>query len=97
MCRDFDGDGDDEFLMGLRGPEPWQGAYYYKAVDLATGLFLKWKVSNESIARIVARDFNSRGVEDYATISYSVQNYFVAPKAQITLHPNNTPQGEGQK
>ncbi|MGL5865393.1 MAG: FG-GAP repeat domain-containing protein [Dermatophilaceae bacterium] len=92
MCRDFDGDGDDEFLIGLRGPTPWQGAYYYKAVDLSRGLFLKWKVSGESIARIVAGDFDNRGVTDYATISYSVPHYFVAPTAQITLHRNLTPQ-----
>jgi hypothetical protein len=95
MCRDFDGDGDDEFLIGLRGPEPWQGAYYYKAVDLEKGLFVKWKVSGESIARIVAGDFGNRGIEDFATISYSVPHYFVAPKAEITLHRNTTPQQEG--
>lgn len=23
ICADFDGDGDDEFLVALRGPEPW--------------------------------------------------------------------------
>ncbi|RJT77947.1 VCBS repeat-containing protein [Arthrobacter cheniae] len=97
MCRDFDGDGDDEFLIGLRGPNPWQGAYYYKAVDLQKGLFLKWKVSGESIARIVAGDFGSRGIDDFATISYSVQHYFVAPKAEITLHPNLTRQGGHQR
>ncbi|KFF60099.1 alpha integrin [Cryobacterium sp. MLB-32] len=88
MCRDFDGDGDDEFLIGLRGPDPWQGAIYYKAVDAARGLFLKWSVSRESVARIVAGDFSGTGTLDFATISYSVQHYFVAPKAQITLHEN---------
>ncbi|SDN83085.1 hypothetical protein SAMN05216368_107262 [Cryobacterium flavum] len=90
MCRDFDGDGDDEFLVGLRGPDPWQGAMYYKAVDAARGLFLKWRVSRESVARIVAGDFSGSGVDDFATISYSVAHYFVAPKAQITLHQNLT-------
>ena len=94
MCRDFDGDGDDEFLVGLRGPEPWQGAYYYKVVDLEKGLFVKWKVAGESIARIVAGDFDGRGTDDFATISYSVPHYFVAPKAQITLHRNTTAQPE---
>ncbi|TFC29920.1 VCBS repeat-containing protein [Cryobacterium sp. TMT1-3] len=91
MCGDFDGDGDDEFLVGLRGPNPWQGAIYYKAVDAARGLFLKWRVSGESVARIVAGDFTGRGIQDFATISYSVEHYFVAPKAQITLHHNLTP------
>jgi len=81
-------DGDDEFLIGLRGPEPWQGVIYYKAVDLERGLFLKWKVAEESTARIVAADFAGTGVDDFATISYSVEHYFVAPEAKITLHPN---------
>ena len=88
MCRDFDGDGDDEFMIGLRGPEPWQGVVYYKALDLERGLFLKWKVAEESTARIVAADFDGSGTTDFATISYSVEHYFVAPRARITLHPN---------
>ncbi|SDG21986.1 hypothetical protein SAMN04488117_11430 [Celeribacter baekdonensis] len=33
LCGDFDGDGDEEFLVGLRGPWPWQGVMYYKMVD----------------------------------------------------------------
>lgn len=53
---------------------------------------MKWKVSSESIARIVAGDFEGRGIDDFATISYSVPHYFVAPKAEITLHRNRTPQ-----
>lgn len=90
MCRDFDGDGDDEFLVGLRGPAPWQGVVYYKALDLARGLFLKWHVAEESTARIVAADFDGTGTIDFATISYSVEHYFVAPRAEITLHRNLT-------
>lgn len=88
MCRDFDGDGDDEFMVGLRGPEPWQGVVYYKPLDLERGLFLKWRVAGESTARIVAADFDGSGTTDIATISYSVEHYFVAPRAEITLHPN---------
>jgi len=34
ICADFDGDGDDEFLVALRGPSPWKGVYYYKVLDL---------------------------------------------------------------
>lgn len=95
MCRDFDGDGDDEFLIGLRGPDPWQGVIYYKAVDLERGLFLKWKVAEESTARIVAADFDGTGTDDFATISYSVEHYFVAPEAKITLHPNTIKEANG--
>lgn len=88
MCRDFDGDGNDEFLIGIRGPEPWQGAVYYKVLDAERGLFLKWRVAEESVARIVAADFTGTGSTDFATISYSVEHYFVAPEARITLHEN---------
>lgn len=94
MCADFDGDGDDEFLVGLRGPEPWQGVVYYKILDAERGLFLKWRVAEESTARIVAADFSGDGKVDFATISYSVEKYFVAPKAQITVHPNRIRSGQ---
>jgi hypothetical protein len=30
VCADFDNDGDDEFLVALRGPSPTEGVYYYK-------------------------------------------------------------------
>ncbi len=92
MCRDFDGDGDDEFLIGIRGPQPWQGAVLYKLLDAERGLFVKWKVAEESVARIVAADFTGTGTTDFATISYSVEHYFVAPHARITLHENRTEQ-----
>ncbi len=39
VCADFDGDGDDEFLVALRGPEPHQGVMLYKPVDLAAARF----------------------------------------------------------
>ena len=37
VAADFDGDGDDEFLVALRGPMPLQGVFYYKAVDVRRG------------------------------------------------------------
>jgi len=51
---DFDGDGVDECLVAMFGPSAQygQGVYYYKPVDLANGVFAKWKVANESAARI---------------------------------------------
>lgn len=88
LCADFDGDGEDEFLVGLRGPWPWQGVMYYKAIDLANGVFAKWRVSDESVARIAVADFNGDGRLDFATIGYSVQNYYVAEDAKISLHRN---------
>lgn len=88
VCADFDGDGDDEFLVALRGPWPWQGVFYYKAIDIANGVFAKWRVADESVARIAVADFSGDGRPDFATIAYSVQNYYVADKAGIVLHRN---------
>jgi hypothetical protein len=88
VCADFDGDGDDEFLVALRGPWPWQGVMYYKAVDAANGVWAKWRVSDDSVARIATGDFNGDGRLDFATIAYSVQNYYVAKDAKIVLHRN---------
>ena len=50
---DFDGDGVDECLVGLMGPSAeGQGVYYYKPIDLPNGIFARWKVADESAARI---------------------------------------------
>lgn len=88
LCADFDGDGDDEFLVALRGPWPWQGVMYYKAIDPRNGVFAKWRVADESVARIAAADFSGDGRLDFATIAYSVQNYYVAKDAKIMVYRN---------
>lgn len=90
VCADFDGDGEDEFLVGLRGPDPWQGVMYYKAIDLANGVFTKWKISSESVARIALGDFGGSGGKDFATIGYSIENYFQATNAKLVVHRNRT-------
>lgn len=88
VCADFDGDGDDEFLVALRGPWPWQGVFYYKALDVRAGIWTKWRVSDESVARIATGDFDGSGRLDFATIAYAVDNYYVAEDAKIVLHRN---------
>lgn len=88
VCADFDGDGDDEFLVALRGPWPWQGVMYYKAIDTQNGVFAKWRVADESVARIATADFNGDGRLDFATIAYSVQNYYVPKDAKLMLYRN---------
>jgi len=88
MCADYDGDGDDEFLIALRGPWPWQGVFYYKAIDARNGVFAKWRVASDSAARIALGDFYNRGKIDFATIAYSVAKYYVAADAKIVVYRN---------
>jgi len=88
VCHDFDGDGEDEFLVALRGPMPWQGVFYYKAVDAKNGVFTKWRVSSESAARIAVGDFNGNGKLDFATMGYSVQGYFETADPKIMMFYN---------
>jgi Aldos-2-ulose dehydratase, beta-propeller domain len=89
MCADFDGDGDEEFLIALRGPAPWQGVMYYKAIDARKGIFARWHVATESAARIALGDFYGRGKIDFATIAYSVAKYYVATNANIIVYRND--------
>lgn len=88
ICADFDGDGDDEFLVALRGPAPWRGVFYYKAVDAARGQFLKWRVAEESAARIAVADFTGDGRLDFATIGYSVAGYYVDENPKVMVYYN---------
>jgi hypothetical protein len=88
VCADFDNDGDDEVLVALRGPWPWKGVFYYKAVDLEEGVFAKWRVSSESAARIAIGDFNQDGRPDFATIGYSVRGYYVEPNPKVIAFIN---------
>lgn len=60
----------------MRGPLPWQGVFYYKALDIKKGVFAKWRVSSESAARIAVADFTGSGRLDFATIGYSVAGYY---------------------
>lgn len=88
VCADFDQDGDDEFLVALRGPYPSQGVYYYKLMDPINGMFTKWKVSDDSTARIAIADYDQDGYLDFSTVSYSVQGYYLAEKTPINVFYN---------
>jgi hypothetical protein len=88
VTADFDGDGDDEVLVALRGPEPLQGVIYYKPIDVAAGKFERVHVSTPSAARIAVGDFNGDGRLDFATISYSVPGYFESDARQVVLFTN---------
>ncbi|CAF3963763.1 unnamed protein product [Rotaria sordida] len=88
VCADFDKDGDDEFLVSLRGPSPNQGVYFYKPIDLSRSLFAKWKVSDDSAARIAVADFDNDNLLDFATISYNVLGYYTAENPSINIFYN---------
>lgn len=88
VAADFDGDGDDEFLVALRGPMPWQGVFYYKAIDARAGLWVKRRVSADSAARIAVADFNGDGRPDFATIGYAVPGYFLADDPSVAVFHN---------
>jgi hypothetical protein len=88
VCGDFDNDGDDEFLVALRGSMPWQGVFYYKTIDVRNGVFVKWRVSSDSAARIAVADFDNDGRLDFATIGYSVQGYYCAENPSVVVFYN---------
>jgi hypothetical protein len=88
LCADFDRDGDDEFLVALRGPMPWQGVFYYKAIDVKNGVFVKWKLSDISASRLAIADFDGDGRLDFATMGYSVKDYLVIQDPKIVVYYN---------
>ncbi|MCF6469299.1 VCBS repeat-containing protein [Nonomuraea sp. MG754425] len=88
VAADFDGDGEDEFLVALRGPMPWQGVFYYKAVDAAEGLWTRERVSEDSAARIAVADFGGDGRLGFATIGYYTPGYFLADDPVVVVHRN---------
>ncbi|KAL6714564.1 hypothetical protein ACLMJK_007989 [Lecanora helva] len=104
VCADFDGDGDDEFLLSLfgpldrdetgesikpqPGPHAYKGIMYYKAIDVEKGIFAKWKIADESSARIAVGDFTGHGLLDLISVRYNVKRYYEEPDPKIHIHPN---------
>jgi hypothetical protein len=60
VCADFDQDARTSSWSPCAS-EPWQGVFYYKAIDARKAIFTKWRVSSESAARIAVADFTGNG------------------------------------
>ncbi|MFD0200671.1 MULTISPECIES: FG-GAP repeat domain-containing protein [Saccharothrix] len=90
VAADFDGDGNDEFLVALRGPAPWQGVLYYK-IDVRDGAVAQCTsatVSTHSAARIAVADFSGDGRLDFAATGYFTEGYYKAKDPRIMLFRN---------
>ncbi|WP_158852598.1 FG-GAP repeat domain-containing protein [Saccharothrix deserti] len=90
VAADFDGDGNDEFLVALRGPAPWQGVLYYK-IDVRDGVIAQCTsatVSTYSTARIAVGDFSGDGRLDFATTGYYTEGYYKAKNPRIMVFRN---------
>jgi hypothetical protein len=87
VAADFDGDGDDEFLVALRGPAPIQGVMYYK-FDADGGVLVREQVSTGSAARLAVGDFDGDGRLDFVTTSYDTVGYYEVDDPRVELHSN---------
>jgi hypothetical protein len=90
VTADLDGDGNDEFLVALRGPAPWQGVLQYKPT-IEKGILTSCcanTVSTSSAARITVADFTGDGRLDFATTGYYTEGYYKTEKPEVRIFYN---------
>ncbi|WP_062700375.1 FG-GAP repeat domain-containing protein [Streptomyces regalis] len=87
VAADFDGDGDDEFLVAMRGPDP-QGVFYYK-FSPAGKVLIEQQISTDSAARIAVADFDRDGRLDFATTTYETEGYYKAGNPKVRVFYND--------
>jgi len=87
VVADFDNDGDDGFLIGVRGPAPAQGVFSYE-LDAQGNVLVEQQVGTESTARIAVADFNGGGRLDSATTSYDTAGRCTTEDPKARLYAN---------
>lgn len=93
VAADFDGDGDDEFLIALRGPQnsdaahPTQGVLYLKLDSTGRVVVREW-VSKDSTAHIAVLDVDGDGRLDFVTTSYHTVKYYESKETKVQLFRN---------
>ncbi|KAJ3761605.1 hypothetical protein EV360DRAFT_67729 [Lentinula raphanica] len=85
ICADIDGDGDDELLVACMESNPPSlertGFWCYKSVDIRAGKFSKFKLTDESAARIAVANFRSSNL--------LVPGHFESPSPSVILHASS--------
>ncbi|KAH3732937.1 glycoside hydrolase [Pelomyxa schiedti] len=90
ITADINKDGEEELLVALRGPAPAEGVFMYKCSMSSPDdvKFIKYRLTQDSAARIAVGDWDGNGSIDIATIGYSVAGYFEACNSRVAVFSN---------
>ncbi|KAL4944490.1 hypothetical protein BDV06DRAFT_233183 [Aspergillus oleicola] len=90
VCGDFDGQCSIAFYRRYAETDHCQGIMYYKAINLANGIFAKWRISERTSGRIALGNFTKSAKIDLASIDFSMKSYREEPAPRVQLLINNT-------
>ena len=62
---------------------------YDKPGGLNKGIFAKWRITEDSTARITLGDFAGKGLIDLISINYNIKRYYEEPNPVVKLYPND--------